>query len=334
MLGQYEKAVEQARRAIGLNPDVPFAYVNLATALQFLGRYEEAEAVYRQMSARKLEIPDGLVQQYQLGFLRDDKAEMEREVALCQTKCPGISAHEGYVLAYSGRLKQARAMQQRAVDGAKQAAHREREALFETAAALSDAFSGNVPEARRGAVAALELARGRDVEYGAGLALALSGDSVRAQSLANDLGKRFPEDTSVQFSYLPVLNAFLALKNDPAKAVKLLEDAVPYELGVPECWFVGFGALYPVYVRGEAYLAAHRGTEAAAEFRKILDHRGIVAYDPIGALAHVELGRAFVLSGNAAGAKAAYQDFLTLWNDADPDIPVLKEARAEYARLP
>ena len=184
-------------------------------------------------------------------------------------------------------------------------------------------------------MAALELSKGRDVEYGAAFALALSGDSSRSQTLTNDLEKRFPEDTAVRFSYLPVLRALLGLNHgEHSKAIELLQIAVPYELGAPPSSFFGFfGALYPVYVRGQAYLAAHQGAEAATEFQKILDHRGIVVSDPIGALAHLQLGRAFALSGNKTKAKTAYQDFLNLWKDADPDIPILKEAKAEYAKL-
>jgi tetratricopeptide (TPR) repeat protein len=184
-------------------------------------------------------------------------------------------------------------------------------------------------------MAALELSKGREVEYGTAFALALSGDSSRSQTLANDLESRFPEDTSVRFSYLPALRALLALNHsDPAKAIELLQIAVPYELGEPRPSIQGlFGTFYPIYVRGEAYLAARQGAEAAAEFQKILDHRGIVVSDPIGALARLQLGRALVLSGDMIKAKTAYQAFLDLWKEADPDIPILKEARAEYARL-
>ena len=173
------------------------------------------------------------------------------------------------------------------------------------------------------------------LEYGTAFALALAGDLPRSQSLAGDLQKRFPEDTSVQFNYLPTLGALFALNHhEPRKAIELLQVNVPYELAVPAIDFNEFfGGLYPVYVRGEAYLAAHQGPEAAAEFQKILDHRGIVAGDPIGALAHLQIGRAYAMAGDTAKAKAAYQDFLTLWKDADPDIPLLKQARAEYAKL-
>ncbi len=196
-------------------------------------------------------------------------------------------------------------------------------------------FFGNATAARQGAAAALELSKDRDVEYGAAFALALSGDSSRSQTLANDLEKRFPEDSEVRFTYLPAIRALVALNHhEPARAIDLLQAAVPYDLGTPLCSAPGFfGIFYTIYVRGLAYLAAHQGAEAAAEFQKILDHRGIVVSDPIGALAHLQLGRAFALSGNKTKAKAAYQDFLTLWKDADPDIPILKQAQAEYAKL-
>jgi tetratricopeptide (TPR) repeat protein len=173
------------------------------------------------------------------------------------------------------------------------------------------------------------------VEYGAAFALALSGEVPECQRLAKDLETRFPEDTAVRFSYVPALGALIALnQGDPAKAVERLRVAVPYELGTaPSSFFGFFGNFYPIYVRGEAYLAGRQYTEAAGEFQKILDHRGIVFTDPIGALARLQLGRAFALSGNNAKAKAAYQDFLTLWKDADPDIPILKQAKAEFAKL-
>ena len=216
----------------------------------------------------------------------------------------------------------------------RQAAKRERAALYETGAALREAFFGNAPAARRSAMAALELSKGRDVEYGAAFALALSGDSSRSQTLANDLERRFPEDTSVRFSYLPALRALLALNHgEPAKAIELLQVAVPYELGTPPSSSLGSSGPLSGLCAWRAYLAAHQGAEAAAEFQKILDHRGIVVSDPIGALARLQLGRAFALSGDKTKAKTAYQDFLTLWKDADPDIPILKQAKAEYARL-
>jgi tetratricopeptide (TPR) repeat protein len=218
---------------------------------------------------------------------------------------------------------------------AQQAGQKEKAATYQAAEAVWQAFFGDGPAAKRSATAALQLSNGRDVEYSTAFALALAGDLPRAQSLADDLERRFPEDTSVQFNYLPALRALFALNHsEPAKAIELLQVAVPYELAVPAVDFNAFfGGLYPVYVRGLAYLAAHQGAEAAAEFQKILNHRGIVVSDPIGALAHLQLGRAYTLQGDTAKAKAAYQDFLVLWKDADPDIPILKQAKAEYAKL-
>jgi predicted Zn-dependent protease len=192
---------------------------------------------------------------------------------------------------------------------------------------VREALFGNTAEARQQTVAALRLSVSRDEqgETVLALALALAGDAARAQALADDLIKRSPEDTLVRFIYVPMIHAQLALGHgDFSAAIEELQPAARYELS----------ELYIVYVRGEAYLAAHRGNEAAAEFQKILDHRGIVLNDPIGALAHLQIGRAFAMQGDTAKARAAYQDFLTLWKDADPDISILKEAKAEYAKLP
>jgi hypothetical protein len=180
-------------------------------------------------------------------------------------------------------------------------------------------------------MAAFDHSNNREVEFGAALALAVSGDSGRAQALADDVARHFPEDTVVRFSYLPVLRARIALnQGDASGAIEMLQVAAPYELGASRLLF---GALYPIYVRGEAHLTAHQGAEAAIEFQKILDHRGVVGSDPIGALAHLQLGRAFALAGDKTKAKTAYQDFFTLWKDADPDVPVLKRAHAEYVTL-
>jgi tetratricopeptide (TPR) repeat protein len=200
---------------------------------------------------------------------------------------------------------------------------------------VREAFFGNLPEAKKSATAALEQSKERAVEYGSALALAISGDSSRSETLANDLEIRFPEDTAVQFSYLPVIRARLALnRGDASRAIELLQTAVPHELGVPRSAVSGlFGALYSIYIRGEAYLAEHRGAEAAAEFQKVLGHPGIVVADPIGALARLQLGSAFTLSGDKRKAKAAYENLLTLWKDADADIPILRQAKAEYAKL-
>ena len=196
-------------------------------------------------------------------------------------------------------------------------------------AAVRESLVGNRAEAIRRAIAASQSFNGQFPEYSAALAFAFAGDASRAEAHADELAKRFPEDTLVQFNFLPAVRAEIAVsRNDPSKALEVLQAAAPYELG---SFFIY--PLYPVYVRGEAYLAAHRGSEAAAEFQKIIDHAGIVANQPIGALAHLGLARAYVLEGDQAKGRLAYQDFLNLWKDADPDSPILKQAKAEYTKL-
>jgi predicted Zn-dependent protease len=193
---------------------------------------------------------------------------------------------------------------------------------------------GDATEARQRATVAKRSSTGRDLDYGVALALAYAGVATRAQALTDDLAKRFPEDTGVQLNYLPTLRAKIALlHSNPQQALDILRIAAPYELGLSAVGIYNWSNLYPVYVRGEAYLAAHQGNEAAAEFQKILDHRGIVLNEPIGALAHLQLGRAHAMQGDTARSRTAYQDFLTLWKDADPDIPILIAAKAEYAKL-
>jgi tetratricopeptide (TPR) repeat protein len=218
---------------------------------------------------------------------------------------------------------------------AQQAGNREQAAIYQAAAAVCEAQFGNRDQAKERAWSAVELGKGRDVEYAAAFALALSADSSESQRLTADLEKRFPEDTPVQFEYLPTLHALFALSQKaPQNAIERLQTSLPYDLAMPgTAFFARFGGLYPVYVRGQAYLASGRGPEAVAQFQKVLDNRGIVLADPVGALAHLQLGRAYVLSGDLTKARIAYQDFLTLWKDADPDIPILKKAKAEYRRL-
>jgi DNA-binding winged helix-turn-helix (wHTH) protein/tetratricopeptide (TPR) repeat protein len=337
-LGKYEKSVAEAKIAIGTDPDFSIGYSILAGSYMALGRTSEAENALQRAAERKLDIPDFHVQRYVIAFLQDDKMGMEREAAQPREK-PGVdhwmSNAEAFVSAYSGHLEDSRKMSRLAMDLARKEARRDTQALFETDAAVREALFGNVSVARQRAADALDLSKSRDVEYGAAFAHALSGNSSHSQTLIDDLSKRFPEDTVVQFTYLPVLRALLAVnRGQPANAVEMLQAAIPYENGTiiegGSDVLLGVGNLDAAYVRGLAYLAAHQGTKAAMEFQKILDHRGIVACDPIGALAHVQLGRAYALTGDRTKATSAYQDFLTLWKDADPDIPVLKQAKAEY----
>jgi serine/threonine protein kinase len=338
VLGEHEKAAEEAQRTIELAPDFGIGYALLGSNSLSLDRLGAAEDAVRRASERKIEIPLLALLRYDVAFLKGDNGGMQREVAAARGKSGAeelISDHQAFALAYTGHLQEATKMLRRSSDLAQQAAHREKAAVFETRAALWEAFCGNAPAAKPAAMAALTLARNREVQYGAALALAIAGDSSQAQTLTNDLEGSFSEDTSVKFNYLPSVRAFLALNHgDPAKAIELLQVAVPYELGQPRSTQTGFfGALYPIYARGQAYLAARQGAEAAREFQKILDHPGIMVGDPIGVLAHLQLGRAYAMQGDTTKARIAYQNFFTLWKDADPDIPILKQAKAEYAKL-
>jgi len=333
-LGQHDKALAQAREAFRLNEASGTS--NLVNSCLILNRLEEARDMAEEAQAKNFDSPPLHFMLYQLAFLQNDAAGMTHQVAWAASK-PGwedvLLASEADTAAYSGRLGKAREFSRQAVAAAERAEEKETAAGYEDEAALREALFGNAAEARQRAVTALALSAGRDVQYGAALALALAGDATRTQALADDLGKRFSNDTIVHFNYLPTIHARLALShNDSSKATETLQSAAPYELGIP-----GAGtfttALYPVYVRAEAYLAGHQGSEAASEFQKILDHTGIVVNAPIGVLAHLGLARAYVLQGDTARASAAYQDFLTLWKDADPHVPILIAAKAEYAKL-
>jgi eukaryotic-like serine/threonine-protein kinase len=335
-LGYYEKTVNAGRKQVELGPDVAFAYRNTAAGYMGLDRLDEATGMLQRAAGRNLDGPNLAIMRYEIAFLKGDHAGMERELARAGGT-PGeglLSGQNSNALAYSGQLQAANRIAKRAADLAQKAEDSESAARAEAGIAVRDAFLADSPGAKSHALAALKLSSGREVQYGAALSTALAGDAVRAEALAADLAKRFPEDTSVKFNYLPVIRAVLLLPNSPQRAIDVLETAAPYDMGRPHStFFCYYGALYPVYFRGEAYLAAHQGAAAAAEFRKILDHRGIVIDDLIGALAHLQLGRALALSGDKAGAAAAYQDFFTLWKNADPDVRILIEARKEFAAL-
>jgi tetratricopeptide (TPR) repeat protein len=336
-LGKYERSAELAKRAIEIDPNFPFGYPNLAWAYLFLGRYGDAESTLQRASERKLSTPDLLVLPYVIAFYKNDGAGMQRAATVAKESpeaADWMTNIEGSVLAYSGHLQQARAKTRQAMTLSQEGHQPEKAALFAAGAAVREAFFGNSSEARKGAKGAVELLKSRDVEYGAAFALAASGDNKGAQALARDLGRRFPEDTCVRFTYVPVIDALIALQRGDARdAIEQLQVAAPYDLAILCSWYGFFGNLYAPYVRGEAYLTAHRYGEAATEFQKILDHRGIVVSDPVGALAQLQLGRALAFSGDRIKAQSAYKDFLTLWKDADRDIPILKQAKAEYARL-
>jgi eukaryotic-like serine/threonine-protein kinase len=328
VLGQYDAALIGFRDEVSREPS-GLGYDELVNCYLFLNRLEEARAAAGAAQAKKLDNPGLHLGLYELAFLESDSSAMNQQIALLKSN-PGeadmLLETEARTAAYSGELGKTRAFSNLAVASAERADEKETAASYEADAAFTEALFGNAAEARQLAASALGLSTGRLVEYGA--ALAFAGDTNRAESLGDDLSKRFPEDTIVQFNYLPTLYAQLALNaHDSAKAIEVLQAAAPYELGA------GDFTLYPVYVRGEAYLAAHHGSEAAAEFQKILDHRGIVLNWPTGALAHLQIGRAYAMQGDGTKARSANEDFLTLWKDADPDIPILKQAKAEYVKL-
>ena len=334
--GQYERGIQTGEEVIRQFPDMSFGYAVTSHYLS-LDRFAEAEDALRRAAARKLEIPEMLVSRYYLAFLKGDQAGMDREIARAPSEHAEdwMAHYQALVLARSGRMRQARTMWDRAIASAQQGGRAEMAGIYEAAEAVCEAHFGNWSAAKEHARIAVKVAKGRDLVYAAAFALQLSGEPLESQKLAADLEKRFPEDTPVQFEYLPTLRALSSLAHgSPLEAVEQLQRAVPYDLAMPgTAFFAKFGGLYPAYVRGQAYLAAGRGQEAAAEFQKVLNHRGIVLADPIGTLAHLQLGRANVVSGDLTKAKSAYQDFLTICKDADPDIPILKQAKAEYARL-
>jgi eukaryotic-like serine/threonine-protein kinase len=335
MLGQHEKSLSEIHEAIRLNPDSSLTYNNLVYDYLHLNRLEEARATAEAAKTKKLDVSDSL---YMLGFLQNDAAEMKQQVAVNAGK-PGVEdgflAYEANTAAYYGQLRDAREFSRRAEDSAELSGEKEASATYSATSSLREALFGNTDDARQRAALAIGRSAGRDVQYGAALALAYAGDDRNLQVLTDDLGKRFPQDTIVQFNYLPTLRARVAVSNgNTSEALNGLRTAAPYELGQPIYGGdYGWTALYPVYVRGEAYLASHQGSEAATEFQKILDHPGIVLNEPIGALAHLQIGRAYAMQRDTAKAKAAYQHFLTLWKDADPDVPILIAAKSEYAKL-
>jgi len=334
-LGQYEKAVAETQESMRLEPNDVVSYGNLAESYLALNRPDESKKMIEQAEARKL---DGDVLHwatYLLAFLKGDAAEMERQVAWAAGK-PGsedlLLSFQSDTEAYYGRLLKARDFSRRAVDSAVRNDSKESAALWQVDAALREAEFGNAAVAKQDVAAALALAPGRDVKLLAGLTLARIGDDARAKAIVEELEKSYGSDTLLKIYWLPTIKAVMELNaNNPAQAVVFLEATAPYELGEPPQFQLG--TMYPVYIRGQAQLVAHNGSAAATEFQKFLEHRGITLNFPLGALAHLGLARAYAMQGDTAKAKTAYNDFFTLWKDADPDVPILVAAKAEYAKL-
>jgi serine/threonine protein kinase/tetratricopeptide (TPR) repeat protein len=358
LMGNWEKALEEWREALRLEPNGVANYLNLGIAYTTLNRLDEAEAVYQQAEERKLENEFLLANRYSLAFLKGNAAQMAQLLSAAMGK-PGyedeLLTRQADTEGWYGKLKNAHELSGRAMDSAQHNDAKESAAAYQAAAALCEVEAGNREQARAEAHAALKLAPNRDVRAIAALALARAGDTAGAEKLAAELDKTFPLDTLVQRYWLLTIRAAVALeRKDPDRAIELLKVASTVELSVPTNLVI---FLCPVYLRGEAYLMLHDGSRAAAEFQKFIDHRGLVMNFPWGALARLGLARAYALQAGLPvaavydrrkedgarraplqpdaleKARAAYQDFLTLWKDADPDIPILKEAKAEYAKL-
>ena len=332
-LGQIEKALPDAQEALQLHPDAATGYSNLAGIYVSLNRLDEARQILEQEQSLKLESFALRVTLYQIAFLRGDTAEMQRLVASARGR-PGFEDQlldaQSDTDAYHGRMGSARQLSQQADDLARHNGDVETAASYAGEAALREGEVNDKTAAARDAAAALAISPNRYIQVFAALAFARAGDVARAESITNDLQKSYPSDTIMNNYNFPVIRAAVELdRNNPNRALEVLQPSQAYELGGG----APLPPLYPAYLRGQAYLALHQGVPAAAEFQKLIAHSGVVANYLLGSLAHLGLARAYVLSGDTAKARTAYQDFLALWKDADPNVPLLKEANAEYARL-
>lgn len=333
-LGDYDRALATYQEALQTDPDTGDTYGNLINGYMELNRLDEARATANRAKSRNIDSPEIHLHLYWVSFLQNDTAGMERE----RTALMGKAGYEDQILnsesdtaLFRGDLVLARQMTARAVESALRGDEQEAAAIYKAQGALHEALVGNDELAKRQARDALALSHGRDVLGFSAIALALAKDPARATDLSGELAKRFPQDTVVQFNYLPCISAAIHLSNgDPSRALESLAPATHYELGgnFENLNFL----LYPVYFRGEAYRAQKNGQLAAAEFRKIIDHPGLVRNEPIGALAKLQLARADALSQDKEKTKSAYNEFLTLWKDADTNIPILIQAKAELAK--
>jgi len=333
-LGQIEKSLAATEESQRLAPDAT-GYSNLAGAYLALNRIDDAQNTIAEAQKRNLAGDFLHLGIYQLAFYKNDVAEMERQITWAAGK-PGtedfLLSSQSDTEAYYGHLTKARDFSRRAVDASVRGESKETAAIWQVNAALREAEFGNLAVAKQDVAAALKLSPGRDVELLAALALARTGETARAKTIVEQLEKSYPAQTVLKVYWLPTIKAAIELNtNQATQSLMYLEAAAPYDLGSPPPFQVG--TLYPAYLRGQAELLAHNGAAAAAEFRKLLDHKGIVLNFITGSLTHLQIGRAYAMAGDTAKAKTAYQDFFVLWKDADPDIPILKEAKAEYAKL-
>jgi tetratricopeptide (TPR) repeat protein len=331
-MGQHEKAVANASEAIRLDPKDRYAYQNLASGYQFLGRYDEAKAVADQAIAQKVEPWTIHIVLYNLAFVRGDEAAMRQEMERAQGKPqePTLLLLEAQGECGHGQVKKARTSYARAIAAAKIQDRKDVAADAMSAEATCDSESGFLKEAGPAVRAALALADDKDWRSVAAYVFARAGDSTQSQKLVSDLTKEWPFDTLLTYVWVPLAQATNDIyRNQPAQAIARLESAAPYEFGGAP-----LGAIYwPIYIRAEAFLKTRDGVKAAAEYQKILDHQGLAPHSPRYSLARLGLGRAYALQGDIPKARAAYQDFFAVWKDADPDVPVLKQAKAEYEKM-
>jgi tetratricopeptide (TPR) repeat protein len=333
-LGQYDKALAEIEAKQRLEPTVN-GYGNLASGYINVNRLKDARQTIQEAQQKNFDGVGIRGDLYSLAFLSGDAAEMERQVAWAAGR-PGeedlmLSIHAD-TQAYYGRLGKARDLARRATDSAVRSDAKETGAQWLVLQGLREVEVGNLDAARQAVARALALAPGRNIKVLSALALARSGETAKSKTILEALQTSEPTNTYLKVYWFPVIEASIAMAQQaPDRAIVALEPCLPYELGAPPPG--NYGTIYPAYIRGLAYMAQKNGLAAVAEFQKFLDHPGVVQNFLLGSLAHLQLGRAYAVSGDAAKAKAAYQDFLTLWKDADPEIPILKEAKAEYTKL-
>jgi eukaryotic-like serine/threonine-protein kinase len=335
--GQYEKSIAETQEAIRLEPDSGTNYSNLLLAQAALGRFDDARNTFNLEMVKKIEDPILRVNWFGVAFVLGDTAEMDKQMAWSAAK---PQAEDNFLAAksdaegYYGHAKIAREFSKKAFESALRDDQKETAAQWKMDGALREVEFGNRQIAKEETVAARVLTSSHDTEILAAIALARMGDVTEAEKLAKDLEKQYPLDTLVTNYWLPVIRASEEdARNNPTKALQLLQPSAPYELASPVAWSGLGGPMYPAYLRGEAYLQLRRGNDAAAEYQKIVDHPGFMLACPLRALAHLGIARAYAMQGDTAKATVAYQDFLTLWKNADPDIPILIAAKAEYAKL-
>jgi tRNA A-37 threonylcarbamoyl transferase component Bud32/tetratricopeptide (TPR) repeat protein len=336
-LGQYDKGVAEIVEDLRLNPDSVAGYTNLMSHYTALNRLDEAKAAYQQAKGRNLDGPFLHLNLYGIAFLQTDAPEMQRQATWADGKPQAenlLLSAQSDTEAYWGRLRRARELTEQAVASASRNDQQETAGEWQMNAALREAEFGSQSRSRQLVEAVLAKSANRELQILGALALARAGDSMRAEQLTDDLGRRFPADTAINHYWLPTIRASVEIDHrSPAKAIEALTTSFPYELGNPLPQAEIGAYLYPAYVRGQSYLLLKEGEKAAEEFQKFLNYPGITINCPLGALAHLQLGRAYLLTGDIAKARTAYQDFLVMWKNADSDLPILKQAKAEYAKF-